>query len=248
MSWKLDARVRFRLVTLCAVPLCLSAVSVVAAEADAVKGRKGSLLVFGSSSVNDTFGHLISEDFERLGFSVARHGYAAAGLSRPDFRDLRDVLAKLPIERDVSTVLFYVGANDAQALWLRPDERTAAAPEQSAWVSWEDERWPAIYERRVTELIQSVCVRGARHAIMLAPVDVMNVRRQARLDRIRQLQAHAAALSPCGHFVPTGGDYTSFGAITDPLRSEDGFHMTRAGARRVWQRVRERILSLLVSG
>ena len=70
MSWKLDARVRFHFATLCAVPFCLSVASVVAAEADAVKSRKGSLLLFGSSSVNDTFGHLISEDFERLGFSV----------------------------------------------------------------------------------------------------------------------------------------------------------------------------------
>jgi hypothetical protein len=244
MSWKLDAQIRFRLATVCAVPLCLSLVSVVAAEADAVKSRKGSLLLFGSSSVNDTFGHLISEDFERLGFSVARHGYAAAGLSRPDFRDLRDVLAKLPIERDVSTVMFYVGANDAQALWLRPDERPTLSGEQAMWINWDDQRWSAIYEARVAELFRAVCTRGAKQAIMLAPVDVNNERRQARLDRIRQLQAHAAALSECGHFVPTGGDKFSVG---EPLRAGDGFHMTRSGAQRVWQRVRQRILSLLVS-
>lgn len=247
MSWKLDARVRFRLATVCAVPFCLSLVSVVAAEADAVKSRKGSLLLFGSSSVNDTFGHLITEDFERLGFSVSRHGYAAAGLSRPDFRDLRDVLAKLPIERDVSTVLFYVGANDAQALWLRPEERAVISGEPTIWVNWEDQRWPAIYESRVAELFRAVCARGAKQAIMLAPVDVTNERRQARLDRIRQLQAHAAALSECGHYIPTGGD--AFGPVNnEPLRAGDGFHMTRSGASRVWQRVRQRILSLLVSG
>jgi len=245
MSLKLDARVRFHLATVCAVPLCLSLVSVVAAEADAVKSRKGSVLLFGSSSVNDTFGHVISEDFERLGFSVTRHGYAAAGLSRPDFRDLREVLAKLPIERDVSTIMFYVGANDAQALWLRPDERSRFNGEQSVWINWDDQRWATIYEARVADLFHVACTRGAKQVIMLAPVDVTNERRQARLERIRQLQANAAALSECGHFVPTGGD--DFAPVGEPLRAGDGFHMTRSGAYRVWQRVRQRILSLLLS-
>jgi hypothetical protein len=232
--------------TFCAVLLSLGLVSVVAADAGEISPSKGSLLLFGSSSVNDTFGHLMSEEFERLGFVVARHGFGSAGLARPDFRDLREALDQVPIERELSAVVFYVGANDAQKLWLRPEERAPNASEEAAWVEWEDERWSSVYVSRVAELIHSVCARGAKRAILLAPVDVTSSMRQARLDRIRQLQAHAAALSECGYFVPTSGDSAEFAhRNTQPLRTEDGYHMTRSGAFRVWERVRPTVLSLL---
>jgi hypothetical protein len=234
-----------RVFTLGALSLSLGLVSVVAADSEAVINRKNTLVLFGSSSVNDAFGHLITEDFERLGFVVTRHGYASAGLARPDFRDLRDALAEVPLDDSVSTVLFYIGANDTQRLWLRPEERAQDAGEKGAWVRWEDERWSSVYSTRVADLIRSVCARGVKHAILLAPVDVTNAMRQARLDRVRQLQAQAAALSVCGEYVPTAGDSAVFRSVEQPLRTEDGFHMTHTGAERVWQRVRPMILSLL---
>jgi hypothetical protein len=230
----------------CGVLLSFVLVSVVAAEGGEVSRSRGSVLLFGSSSVNDTFGHLISEEFERLGFAVARHGIGSAGLARPDFRDLRDVLEHLPIEKNLSAVVFYVGANDAQKLWLRPEERPANASEEGAWVEWEDERWTSVYAARVADLLRSVCTRGAKRAILLAPVDVTSATRQARLDRIRQVQAHAAALSGCGYYVPTSGDSAEFTQTSrQPLRTEDGYHMTRSGALRVWERVRPAVLSLI---
>jgi hypothetical protein len=212
------------------------------AKAEGLTGGRGSLFLFGSSSVNDSLGRLITDDLQHLGFVVTRHGYAAAGLSRPDFRDLREALASLPIERDVSSVVFYVGANDAQSLWLRPEERAGT---RAAWVTWDDDRWGAIYESRVVEMLDSVCARGAKHAILMGPVDVSNQEWQAKLERIRQLQARAAERSRCGHFVPTAGDIGHFRSATQPLRADDGLHMTHSGAHRVWQRVRSQILPLL---
>jgi hypothetical protein len=95
-------------------------------------------------------------------------------------------------------------------------------------------------------MLRSVCTRGAKRAILLAPVDVTSAVRQARLERIRQLQARAAALSECGYFVPTSGDSAEFAhGDRQPLRMEDGYHMTRSGAFRVWERVRPTVLSLL---
>jgi hypothetical protein len=245
MRSKLGKRVRMQLFTLGALWLSLGLVSVVAADSEAVIRRKDTLVLFGSSSVNDSFGHLISEDFERLGFSVTRHGYASAGLARPDFRDLRDALAEVPLDSSVSTVLFYVGANDTQRLWLRPEERAEGAGEKGAWVKWDDERWSSVYSTRVADMIRSVCARGVKHAILLAPVDVTNAMRQARLDRVRRIEAEAAALSVCGQYVPTAGDSAVFRSVEQPLRADDGFHMTHVGAARVWQRVRPMILSLL---
>lgn len=232
--------------TLYAVLLSLGLVSFAAAEGEESSHSKASLLLFGSSSMNDTFGHLMSEEFERLGFAVVRHGFGSAGLARPDFRDLLETLAQVPIEKNTTGVVFYVGANDAQKLWLRPEERTASTSEDAAWVEWDDERWSKVYASRVAEMIRSVCKRGAKRAILLAPVDVTSAARQARLERIRQLQAHAAALSECGYFVPTSGDSAEFAHTkAQPLRTEDGYHMTRSGAFRVWERVRPAVLALL---
>ncbi len=214
-----------------------------AADAKAA-ADKGSVVIFGSSSINDSFGHLIAEDFARLGFDVVRRGYAAAGLSRPDFRDVNSKLKDLPINRDTRSVLLYFGGNDAQPLWLRRTERKDASDE---WVKWDDQRWSHIYEKRAEKLIDAICARGAHHVIVLPPADVRSTRMQHRLDRIRALQRVAAKASRCGRFVPTGGDRGELGAGPEPLRAEDGVHMSRQGARRVWKRIRTKVLELIRS-
>jgi hypothetical protein len=222
--------------------------SAVSAESSTSEGdatTKGSVLLFGSSSMNDSFGHLIAEDLGRNGFQVDRHGYASAGLARPDFVDLRGAIDQLLVEKNSATVLLYVGANDAQSLWLRPEERPRDVRDRAAWVRWDDERWSSIYESRVSELLRAVCVRGARRAIVLSPVDVTNEHMQARLARIRHLQEHATLTHHCARFVSTAGDTEDFVMIGEPLRAVDGFHMSYWGAMRVWQRVRDRILSLV---
>jgi hypothetical protein len=204
---------------------------------------KGSVLLFGSSSMNGSFGHLIADDLTRLGFQIERRGYAAAGLARPDFRDLHETLAQCRIDRSTAAVVFYVGANDGQSLWLSPEERQE---QESPWVGWHDERWSSIYEARATKLIRSVCARGARNAIVLPPADVPSERLQSRLDRIRPLLQRAARATDCGRFVPTTGDRGRFFIDGEALRSADSVHMTRPGAQRVWERIRNVILALML--
>jgi len=219
-----------------AIPLCF--------VGDAKAASKGSMILFGSSSMNGSFGHLIADDFAQLGYRVIRHGYAAAGLARPDFRDLRKTLERLPIDQNTKSVLLYVGGNDAQSLWLHPEERPNGDADVP-WVGWNDKRWPAIYTRRATEMIRSVCARGAQHVIVLPPADVTNPRLQERLDRVRSILRRAARATDCGHYVSTSGDAGQFHLVSEPLRAGDGVHMTHIGAVRVWKRVRDAILGLM---
>jgi hypothetical protein len=243
MTPKLGHATNFWLATLCTSGAL--AIGLWAASDAKARVSKGSLVLFGSSSMNGRLGHLMADEFARLGFDVRRYSYAAAGLARPDFLDLFLTLEQSPIDATTSSVLIYVGGNDAQALWLRPQERTGKG-DDAVWVSWHDERWSSIYESRATKLIRSVCARGAQHAIVLAPADVTSAHLQARLDRIRPILQRAARASACGRFVPTAGDRGHFGGDGEPLRTVDGVHMTRIGALRVWKRVRDTVLSLVL--
>jgi hypothetical protein len=203
----------------------------------------GSVVLFGSSSMNGVFGHLIANELEDLGLQVVRKGYSSAGLARPDFRDLPQILEQFPIKRRSTSVLLYIGGNDAQSLWLRPEER--ASQDEHPWVYWRDARWSGIYERRMVELINSLCDRGAQYTFVLPPADVQNPRLQSRLERVRKLQQKATKASKCGKFVSTTGDRERFELDGEPLRAPDGVHMNRSGAHVVWARVREQVLGAL---
>lgn len=194
--------------------------------------------------MNGAFGHLIAADFEQLGFEVTRKGISSAGLARPDFKDIPQILSGFPIRRASTSVLLYIGGNDAQSIWLRPDERTA--DDVKPWVYWKNERWPAIYEGRMTKLLKSLCDRGAQHVFVLPPTDVVLPRLQKRLERVRALQQRAVKASQCGRFISTAGDHESrFELDGQSLRAPDGVHMNRFGATIVWTRIRERVFSLL---
>lgn len=200
-------------------------------------------MLFGSSSMKGMLGHVIAQDFQQLGFDVTRKGVVSAGLSRPDFSDISQILATLPIVWRSTSVLLYVGVNDAKALWLRPDERSAG--DTSPWLRWSDERWEPIYTARMVNLINSHCERGAEHIFVLSPADVDREPLQLRLERVRTVQQRAAQLSKCGRHIPTTGDRGKFEINGRSLRSRDGVHMSRIGALRVWDRIRPSVLAVL---
>jgi len=222
---------------MCCAVAVLAAASWLARDVRAVSNR-GAFVVLGSSSVNGSFGRLIVSDFKRLGYRVSRHGFPSAGLSRPDFLDLRQVLDRLPLDGGTAGVLLYVGGNDAQSLW-------SDASGRGTWIRWQDARWSSTYEARASDLIRSLCERHVQHVIVLAPADVVRARLQARLDRIRPALRRAAHATSCGHFVSTAGDAGRFEVGGVSLRTGDGIHMTPAGAKRVWKRVRERVLGYM---
>lgn len=216
------------------------------AQPDPAKASSQSVVLVGSSSINQFFGHIIANDLAKLGLHVTRRGFSAAGLSRPDFRDVSAEVAQLPLDRHTRSVLLYFGANDAQALWLRPDERSDP---NDVWVPWDDERWSPTYYRRARSLVEGLCERGVARVIVLSPADVVSDTLQRRLDRIRDLQRSAASVSRCGHFIATRDEESDPGELRAnlaALHASDGVHMNRLGAQQTWRRIRERVLHLLM--
>lgn len=212
----------------------LSAAGTAGATADAK-----DIVMIGSSSVNGSLGYVVGQALKGEGHSVWRKGYASSGFARPDFRDMLEVAKTLPVSDRTKAVVVYLGVNDGQNLWLRPEERGDA---KEAWVKWADERWSTTYEQRTRDFIEALCQRGVQSTIVLLPVDVVSPAMHKRLERIRQLQAKAAAASTCGVALATGGDVGKFEGEGWSTRTPDGSHMTEIGARKVWNRVKDEVL------
>lgn len=203
---------------------------------------KAEALLVGSSSINHSLGRIIERELAHLGYRVTRKGVPAAGLARPDYRDMSEILETLPISKRTAAVFVYVGMNDAQALWLRPHERQD--PNHS-FVAWNDQRWDQLYAQRAREFFERICQRGAQRALVLLPVDVERERLQSRLSRIRALQAEAASDSSCAVALSTTGDVGRFEVRGVAMRRPDGFHMSPKGAEVVWERIQDTALRLV---
>jgi hypothetical protein len=204
--------------------------------------REPDAVLVGSSSFNQSFGHLLARELERRGYQVTRKGVSGAGLARPDYRDMNRVLESLPIGRNTAAVFVYLGVNDAQAVWLYPHERMAFGHTS---VPFGAPDWDAVYARRTRNFLQRICDRGAQRAVVLLPVDVNRTALQHRLERIRELQVQAAEDTSCAVAVSTAGDEGHFEVEGTPTRLPDGFHMSSRGAKIVWDRIEPKVERLL---
>jgi hypothetical protein len=222
----------------------MTAPNAASAESRAQSGdvREADAVLVGSSSFNQSFGRLIARELERRGYQVARKGVSGAGLARPDFRDMNQVLETLPIGHSTTAVFVYIGVNDAQAVWLHPHERAASGLTS---VPFGAADWDTVYARRTREFLERICQRGARRAVVLLPVDVDRPDMQRRLERVRELQVQAAAGTSCAVVVSTAGDAGQFDAGGTPKRLPDGFHMSARGAQIVWSRIEPTVVQLL---
>jgi hypothetical protein len=207
--------------------------------------RKADAVLVGSSSFNQSFGQLIERELARRGYQVTRKGVSGAGLARPDFQDMNQVLEALPVGDDTAAVFVYIGVNDAQAVWLYPHERANAAVTA---VPFGAADWDAVYARRTRDFLHRICQRGARKAIVLLPVDVNRPELQQRLQRIREIQVKAAAETSCAAVVQTAGDEGRFEVAGLPTRLPDGYHMSERGAQLVWDRIEAHVSRLLEAG
>lgn len=209
------------------------------------------VLMIGSSSMGGALGWVMERRLEDEGLVVWRKHRTSAGLCRPDFYDWHERVPELPISAGTRAVLVYLGGNDGQGLWLRPEERQRApgARRASKWVRFDSPMWAPKYGERVTALIDALCEQGARQVLWLSVVDASSERWEEKYAQVRTAQRAGVARSRCGVYVDTTGDGPALQSRAQRrkgrLRARDGVHATRLGARTIWQRVGEAILAEL---
>jgi len=143
-------RTRRWLAALTALLGCSAPAQSHAAPADA---RKAEAILVGSSSFNQSFGHLIEQELERRGYRVTRKAVDGAGLARPDFHDMNQELDALPVGHETAAVFVYLGVNDAQDVWLYPHERGSTG---HASVAFGSADWDGVYGRRTRDFLERV--------------------------------------------------------------------------------------------
>jgi glyoxylase I family protein len=187
------------------------------------------VVLIGSSSVNGALGRLIETELEGSGLRVARHGRSSTGLARPDFFDWEAEVRELGDLASMRGVVVYMGGNDTQAIRLRrAEEDTIGAGEE--WIAWRDEaRWNEIYSSRVHALVEALCSAGAARVMWVLPTDGDREGWAERIHRVQDAQAAGTRGTTCGVVVDPRGL-----RITERSTS-DGVHLTRTGAREVWQ-------------
>lgn len=228
------------LVLACSSLLLLASALVRAQRAAPRAPRAADVLFFGSSSVNGAFGMTVETEIERAGFEVRRDGRGSTGLSRPDFYDWQAQIPRFGNLAAMRGVIVYLGGNDAQAFRLRDGEYPAGATEPNRWIQFRDEaRWSEAYRNRTHQFVEAFCAAGARKVIVVPPVDGDEAGHAARIRRVQRLQVAGTAGTRCG-------------VVADPsevrltaAEAGDGVHLSRHGARLVWESIGPTILSAL---
>lgn len=181
-------------------------------------------------SLTQTLGPALVNQATATGVIEARDEVVySAGLTRPDFFDWPDHLARSLAQQPVEIVVFMIGANDGQPI-LTPD----------GWMNVDSESWSIEYRSRVAETMDvlaswatSVYWVGqpiARSESLSAQISVMNSifgAEAAVHDRVRYVDSWDL-------FTDDEGGYSAWLPNDEGrmvlMRDDDGVHLTPAGA------------------
>ncbi|GMV38622.1 MAG: hypothetical protein AMXMBFR64_03380 [Myxococcales bacterium] len=191
------------------------------------------VLLLGDSNIKLALGTALETALGDAGYEVVRHARSVSGMARPDFFDWVSQGAQLVEQTDPDTVIIMFGGNDGQGLVPWGPQRRP--------IRWsEEQEWRREYRRRVATLAQELS-RGGRQVFLLSPTNrrpptarmkmrrIVDVQREALagMDRAAWIDTFSLSSAPDGRYLATGPDER--GQIV-PYRSEDGIHLTRAGA------------------
>ena len=206
-----------------------------------VARRPRRVLVIGASSIQFAIGVELEKglprDYDQV--KVKRFGQLATGLSRPDFMNWPEKLRELAKSFRPDLVICNFGGNDAQSI-----------PQGGyGQIAYESPEWETKYAERVTEIIDIAREHGADTVMIGMPImrSPKFSKKMRRLNRVMKAATEAAGML----FVPTyrkastaDGTYrktVEFRGKRGLMRTSDGVHYTRLGARYMIEQVLQRV-------
>jgi uncharacterized protein len=186
----------------------------------------------------DSLGELLAQGLKeqlaesRPEIGVVKRARSSSGLVRDDFYDWGKALKELAAGSEkVDLVVMMLGSNDRQSL---KDETGAH--------EFKSDRWREIYARRVDEMIAAM--RDKQIPFVIVGMPAMQSQRLSadmlvinEVLRERATRAGATFVDIWEGFVSDQGQFASSGPDVNgqivKLRTADGIHFTRAGARKL---------------
>ncbi|MEL7371652.1 MAG: DUF459 domain-containing protein, partial [Myxococcota bacterium] len=203
--------------------------------------RPRRVLVIGASSIQFAIGveleKRLPRDYAKI--RVKRFGQLATGLSRPDFMDWPKKLHELAKQFKPDLVICNFGGNDAQSI---PQGEYGS-------VEYSTPAWDDKYGERVTEIIDIAKSYGADTVMLGMPImrSPKFSKKMRRLNRVMKKATETAGML----FVPTykkastpEGKYRTtveYKGRRGLMRTSDGVHYTRLGARFVIEQAMKKI-------
>lgn len=196
-------------------------------------GQAPLVFALGGSTLQIVLGPMFQKRFGKEGMRVAFQGKAASGLARYDYFDWPTTMKGVLAKDDPDVVYVALGSNDGQS--LRDADGT--------WTHLHKPEWRDAYARRVDAFLELLA--GAdRHRVIIwsgpAAHSVDQKRERGAVvseiirERIRRFAGRAWYIDLFGRTATADG-----GALNElrlagkdevvPLRTADGFHLTRPG-------------------
>lgn len=200
------------------------------------------ILYIGGDSMVGQFGPMLQNRAGDSGMVESEVVYEfESGLSRPDFVDWPQRLARVQEDLDPDVFVLFFGGNDAQAIFM-PD---------GTWIDFGTPAWDEEYRRRVDDVMTQLEEGGDWAYWMGMPV----VRSETFLPKVRLMNSiyeDVASEHPMVEYVPSwevfegpDGGYSEYltnadGDLVD-MRLDDGIHLTTNGGIRLAEVTYQRI-------
>ncbi|GLK81950.1 SGNH/GDSL hydrolase family protein [Ancylobacter defluvii] len=203
-----------------------------AARAEQGEDLKGIVLVLGDEYA-DALAQGLADAFaaDRKGIAVVGHAESGSGFAPASAYDWINGARRLVASEAPSAIVMFAGSAD-----LAPIQDTGGAAELF------DERWRAIYGRRIDDLLLGLKLQGRPVVLVgLPPVDdAAASERNARLNELLGEHAERAGVifvEVWDGFVDENGQFMMSGPAVDGqrrrLRTANGLGFTRAGGRKL---------------
>jgi hypothetical protein len=147
----------------------------------------------------------------------------SSGICRWDFFDWGKHIRTVMRNAKPDAVVMMIGTNDTQSVW-----------DHGKWISYGTSEWKTAYEKRVSDMMQTMLRGGARRVYWVGMPMMQESWRNSRMKLINKMIQNAAAKHPgaeyvdaWGLFVDANGDYAA------GWRLADGVHFTVAGQQRL---------------
>jgi hypothetical protein len=147
----------------------------------------------------------------------------SSGICRWDFFDWGRQMETVMGTAKPDAVVMMMGTNDTQSVWR-----------DGKWISYGTSEWKTAYEKRVSDMMQTMLEGGARRVYWVGMPMMQESWRNSRMKLINKIIQNAAAMHPGAEYVDAWGLFVdSSGAYEPAWRLADGVHFTVEGQQRL---------------
>lgn len=187
------------------------------------------ILLIGDSMMGGATGYYLSDSLKAEGASsIIIDFHTSSGLCRPDYFNWNERLQELLLSKNFDIAFVFIGANDNQAIHRYG----------SGWIGYHSENWYEEYHSRVGNMMDKLLLRADR-VFWIGLPKMLNPGFDEGIRVLNEIYSEEAEKRAPVTYISSYELFNEFNRydILSPtdnyssLRSDDGCHLTSAGAK-----------------